>query len=83
MKKETLQGNDLMLIILNIPKQSVKLEVNATIIDEVTDELYNTSTTLNLSEITEARINGNEWEAENVMYCLTDEARKELENAKA
>ena len=81
--KETLQDDDLMLIFLNIPKQSVKLEVNATIIDEVTDELYNTTTTLNLSEITEARIIGDKWEGENVLYSLTDEARKELENAKA
>ena len=83
MKKDKLQDDDLMLILLDIPKQSVKIEVKATVIDEVTDELYETVATLNLAEIIESRIIGYEWEGENVKYCLTDEARKELENAKA
>ena len=79
MVKDVLTGDDLMTIIIDVPKQAVKLEVNATIIDNETDELYKTTSTLNLADITEARIVGDEWESENVKYCLTDSAKKELE----
>ena len=79
MVKDVLTGDDLMTIIIDVPKQAVKLEVNATIIDNKTDELYKTTSTLNLADITEARIAGDEWEGENVKYCLTDSAKKELE----
>ena len=81
MKKDILTGDDLMAVIIDIPKQSVKLEINATIIDDETDELYKSTSVLNLADITEARIAGDEWENENVEYVLTDKARKELENA--
>lgn len=79
MLKNVLTDKDLMTIIIDVPKQSVKIEVNATIIDDETDELYSTTSTLNLADITEARIAGDEWESENVKYCLTDSAKKELE----
>ena len=79
MLKNVLTDDDLMAIIINVPKQSVKIEVNATVIDDETDKLYSTTSILNLADITEARIAGDEWESENVKYCLTDSARRELE----
>ena len=79
MVKDVLTGDDLMTIIIDVPKQAVKLEINATIIDDETDELYKSTSILNLADITEARIAGDEWESENVKYCLTDSAKKELE----
>ena len=77
--KDVLTGDDLMTIKIDVPKQAVKLEINATIIDDETDELFKTTSILNLADITEARIAGDEWEFENVKYCLTDSARRELE----
>jgi len=81
MKKDILEDDDLMSIIISVPKQSVKLNIESTIIDDETDELYHASNQMNLAEITEARIIGNEWENENAVYCLTDEGRRMFENA--
>jgi len=74
---EEYKGNQVPVII-NIPDNTVKLEINAKIIDE-NDEFLTVQSVLKLADITEARIAGEEWEFENVKYCLTDEARAELE----
>lgn len=64
--------------LIYIPDNAVKLKVLATIIDGETDELYEAELKMTLSEITEARIEGEEWEWNNVKYVLTDKAKKEL-----
>ena len=69
-----------MGIIFNIPTNTVKLDITATVIDE-NNQLHTASTSINLSEIYEARILGNEWEINNVKYVLTDKGR-ELLNGK-
>lgn len=61
-----------------IPDNTVKLEIIATIINEE-DKLHKAVTTMSLPEIIEARIDGNEWENENVKYVLTDKAKKEFD----
>ena len=66
-----------MGIIFNIPTNTVKLDIAATVIDE-NNKLHTASTSMNLSEIYEARILGNEWEIENVKYVLTDKGRELL-----
>ena len=65
-------------IIIHIPDNAVKLTIEAKLIDE-NDEFITAVNTMRLAEITEARIDGEEWEAENVKYCLTEKARMELE----
>ena len=70
-----------MGIIFNIPTNTVKLDITATVIDDKS-ELHQASTTINLPEIYEARILGNEWETENIKYCLTEEGRKAVEQIK-
>ena len=73
MKKEIIQSeNELMQIIISVPNNTVKLEINATIMDEETDELYVATNKMPTNEVIEARISGWEWEGENVKYRLTD-----------
>lgn len=82
MKKEVIQGEDeLMQIMLSVPKNTVKLEIHATVMDDETDELYVMTNKMSTNEVIEARISGWEWEGENVKYCLTD-ISKELADSK-
>ena len=64
-------------VLIYIPDNTVKLKVLATIIDGETDELYEAELKMTLPEITEARIEGEEWEYNNVKYTLTDKAKYE------
>lgn len=83
MKKDVLTENDLMPIILYVPKNSVKISIDSTLIDEESDELYHAVSTMSLSELMEAHVDGVEWEDNNVKYCLTDLGRTELEKNKS
>lgn len=65
-------------VILHIPNNTVKLTLTAKLIDE-NDEFLEVVNVMSLPEITEARISGEEWEYENVVYTLTDKAREELD----
>lgn len=60
--------------IIYIPDNTVKLEIIATMMDEE-DKLFSATSTMRTADVMEARIEGDEWEAENVKYCLTDEGR--------
>lgn len=64
-------------VILYIPNNTVKLTLTAKLIDE-NDEFLEVVSVMSLPEITEARISGEEWEDENIVYTLTDKAREEL-----
>lgn len=64
-------------VILHIPNNTVKLTLTAKVINE-NDEFLEVVSIMSLPEITDARISGEEWEDENVLYTLTDKARKEL-----
>lgn len=67
--------------IINIPDNTVKLTVRAKIIEE-DDTLQEVEMTMNTAEVMDARISGDEWEQENVMYRLTDYAKELLEKDK-
>ena len=60
-----------MAIVFSVPTNTVKLEVIATVIDE-NNELDQVTRTINLPEIFEARILGDDWEWENAHYSLTE-----------
>ena len=77
MKKEEIEVKTVPAI-LYIPNNAVKLTISADIIDE-NDEMHKAEMILRLPEIMDAHIEGVYWEDENVKYCLTDEAKTELE----
>ena len=57
MKKEVIQGEDeLMQIMLSVPKNTVKLEIHATVMDDETDELYVMTNKMPTNEVIDARI---------------------------
>ena len=65
-------------IVLYIPDNAIKLEVIVTVMED-DDSIYEVTDTLKPARLAEARIDGEEWEDNNVTYTLTDEGRKYLE----
>lgn len=66
-------------VILYIPDNTIKLQIIATVMDN-DDQLLEVTDTLRAARVAEARIDGEDWEDENVKYVLTDEAKAFLEN---
>lgn len=64
--------------IINIPDNTVKMTIIATLIDE-NDKLFKAESTLNAADVRAAMIDGDAWESENVKYVLTDKGRGELD----
>ena len=65
--------------ITDIPENTVALEINATIFKD--GEIQRMTMTIDdMNTIRNQIIKGQEYEDENVVYMLTDEARKELEH---
>ena len=57
--------------VIYIPENTIKLEIIATIMND--DDSFNTaSMILNTAAVAEARIQGWDWEGENVKYALVD-----------
>ena len=77
LEQEINKDDGQMGIIFNIPTNTVRLKVIATIIDK-DNNLFEATRTVELSEIFDARIFGNEWELENAHYELTDKGRELL-----
>lgn len=76
--KEIISDNDLVPVILYIPNNTISLEINARIVDE--DENIQTAISKwNMKELNTAKIEGDQWEADNVKYVITDLGRKQLE----
>lgn len=69
-EQEYYEGKQVAAIIY-IPDNTVKLEIIATMMDEE-DKLFSATSTMRTADVMEARIEGDEWEVENVKYCLTD-----------
>ena len=63
--------------IIYIPDNTIKLTITAKIMDD-DDSVREAVMTLGVAEVADARINGDEWESDNVKYSLTDKAREEL-----
>jgi hypothetical protein len=63
-------------VILCIPNDCIKLVITATIYDG--KEMHEATSIMGVQDIVEARIQGEEWESENVRYCLTDKAKEIL-----
>jgi len=74
-EEEKIINENQMAIIFNVPTNTIKLEVIATLMDK-DDTTYKATSSLNIAELYEARILGDEWEAENVKYVLTDKGRE-------
>lgn len=73
-----IEDNDLVPVILYIPNNTISLEINARIIDE--DENIQTAISRwNMKELNTAKIEGDQWEVDNVKYVITDLGRKQLE----
>ena len=70
--------NNLVPIITHIPNNTCRVAINVLLMDD-DGEMHEASTVMNLPEIVEARINGEEWEDENVKYCLTEDAIHQIE----
>lgn len=64
--------------ITNIPINTIKLEINATVIDD--DETFTVQTIISTADVREGMIAGDEWDFQNTKYCLTDYG-KELANS--
>lgn len=67
--------------LIEVPENAIQLTILATIVDEELNQ-YQAEMKLNLPDIIESRISGEEWHMENDVYVLTDKAFKELEDAK-
>jgi hypothetical protein len=63
-------------VILYVPNDCIKLVITATIYDG--KEMHEAEMIMGVQDIIEARIQGEEWESENVKYCLTDKAKEIL-----
>ena len=74
--KEEYKGEQVPVIVY-VPANTVKLKIEATLMDE-DDSLYSAINVLHIQDIMDARIDGEEWERENVTWQLTDKAKKEL-----
>ena len=63
--------------IIYITENTIKLEVIATVMNDDCS-INKASMNLNVAAVAEARIQGWDWEGENVKYRLTDETKREL-----
>lgn len=62
---------DLQPVILYIPKNTIKLTIDAKLLEE-DEKMVDIRTIMTLPEIIEARIEGEYWEDEIVKYCLAE-----------
>ncbi len=58
--------------ITNIPINTIKLEINATVMDNDTDETFTVGSKMSAGVIREGMIAGDEWDSENTYYALAD-----------
>lgn len=58
-----------------IPENTIKLIITAKIMDN-NDAIHEAYMTMNVAEVAEARIYGEEWENENRRYVLTDKGKE-------
>ena len=68
-------------VILQIPDNAIKLVVIATVMED-DGSTVEVQDTVMPGRLAEARIDGQEWEFENCMYCLTDKGKERLEELK-
>lgn len=76
MKKDIKTGTCL----IEVPENAIQLKIFATIVDEELNQ-HQAEMTLNLPDIIESRISGEEWHMENDVYQLTDKALNNINNA--
>lgn len=70
-----------MPAIIYIPSNTVKLKITATLMDE-DDKLFEVVNVMPTKDVIQARIEGEEWEFDNVKYVLTDEGKAYLDSHK-
>lgn len=71
-KKDVLEGDDLVPAIVYIPKNTACLKMTASIIDKKKN-FIEAEWEMELEDIVEARIEGYEWEDENVRWVLNSD----------
>ena len=70
--------NNIVPMICYIPNNTCRLVINVIAMDD-DGEVHEASQVMSLPEIIDARIDGEEWESENIKYCLTEATQKEIE----
>ena len=75
MKKDVYENDDLIPIILYIPKDAVRLKIDVTMIDSDNDEceLFHAESVMAHGELINACIDGREWEDNNIKYVINEE----------
>ena len=82
-KKKELSNNDLQAAIIYIPKEAVQLKIIAHLLDPDNLKVYRAENVMTLTDIKEAIIDGDYWEAENVTYKLNPNYGKENNDDRA
>lgn len=67
--------------LIEIPENAIRVKVTATLIDKDLKQ-QEAEMILDLPDIIDARIVGEEWHMENDTYVLTDKCKEMMENAK-
>lgn len=70
---------DLIPLIVYVPNNTVALDLYVTVIEK-DKSIQHAVNSMTMAELYEARVDGDQWEAENVKYRITDEAREFLDN---
>ena len=65
-------------VIIYIPEETYRLTINAKMITKE-DEFYGAEMVMGLPEITDARIEGEEWAWENEKWFLTEDTEKTVD----
>lgn len=82
-KQEEIYDKDCIPAIIYIPPEAVQIKISCKLIDEENFKTYDVEKTMNMTEIRNSIISGDEWEAENVKYVINKDFLKELENGTA
>lgn len=70
------EDDDIVPAVVYIPKNCIGMEITAKIYND--GQIVNAVNTLDTEAVHEARIQGDEYEGDNVFYTLTDKAKEEL-----
>ena len=71
-------GDNNMPIIAYVPNNTCRIIFNVMIMDD-DGEMHEASSIMNLKEVMDARVAGEEWEFNNVKYRLSEKTQREIE----
>lgn len=73
-KGDIIDTKDLVPLIIYAPKNVVALDLTAALYEAETGEIHIAGWKMGTEDIFNGRVKGEEWEAENAKYVITDEA---------